>query len=557
MKKVKFFIPTLAVVICSCDNNATVFGQNGEKLEFLNALNNRNFDKIIELCANKNFPIDIINDTTSTYHGETGFNALLSAIVNQKSEAVNALLACNGLNIDCVDQDETTPLMYAAHLNNFEIVKELIAKGANVDLQDKYKKTALMFGLEANCDKKIIDLLCTENNVDLQDENGRTALMYAVKSQEQFIEDKKQIRIYKSRIESIKTELKKEEKDKNKKDRLNTEKSEIEKCLNTLENEDKAKRDKNIEIMRTLINAGADPKIKDNSCSSILHYAVKSQNEDIFEILPKDFDLNPLDRLGRTPLFLAAELNNIEFGKILGEKCVEQNISIDTPNFKGYTPLMIAAEKGYPLMTECLAVNSADINALDFCKETSLFKAVKNSNKDIVKLLIFYKADVDISNERGETPLTLAIEKGNKEIFDLLISENAVSDSVDILGNTPLFKIWNSINNLAISPKHENFYEIPSKTETGKLKGEQENFVDLWCENIKHIIDVLKSKGANVKAQNKEGNTPLHIVCQIFARLDKENKKKIKPFFDDTVKSLKDAKNIKNKAGKKPLELLP
>lgn len=43
-----------------------------------------------------------------------------------------------------------TPLMYAAHYNQKEIVNLLIAKGANVNLKDERGRTALDYAKEAN-----------------------------------------------------------------------------------------------------------------------------------------------------------------------------------------------------------------------------------------------------------------------------------------------------------------------------------------------------------------------------------------------------------------------
>ena len=57
-------------------------------------------------------------------------------------------LIARGININEQDEFQCTALVYAAHKNRIEIVKELVRAGAALDVQDKQGKTALQWAQE-------------------------------------------------------------------------------------------------------------------------------------------------------------------------------------------------------------------------------------------------------------------------------------------------------------------------------------------------------------------------------------------------------------------------
>ncbi|XP_073826645.1 uncharacterized protein isoform X2 [Musca autumnalis] len=56
----------------------------------------------------------------------------------------------NTVNINEIDENDKTPLMYAIAYDQFELAMELIGKGARVNLQDKDGNTALFYAVEKN-----------------------------------------------------------------------------------------------------------------------------------------------------------------------------------------------------------------------------------------------------------------------------------------------------------------------------------------------------------------------------------------------------------------------
>ena len=82
---------------------------------------------------------------------------LLKAAQSGNLTQVQALLA-QGANIDAIDRDGTTALMFAAQQGYTEIVRHLLQAGANVNQKRKlYRLTALMLAAAS----KQVDVLQT------------------------------------------------------------------------------------------------------------------------------------------------------------------------------------------------------------------------------------------------------------------------------------------------------------------------------------------------------------------------------------------------------------
>lgn len=101
------------------------------------------------------------------------------AALNGQITQVNSLLA-NGLDVNTLDEDGRTALMYASFNGVTEIVRKLIEKGAGINLADSSGRTALMMassGPYPETVKLLLDHQADPNIVDK--EEHFTALMYA------------------------------------------------------------------------------------------------------------------------------------------------------------------------------------------------------------------------------------------------------------------------------------------------------------------------------------------------------------------------------------------
>lgn len=84
-----------------------------------------------------------------------------------------------GANVNAINDDGTTPLMYAARDGSSSVVKVLLEAVANVNTVDNSRKTALMYAAEKNNPDVVNVLLDAGAKIDMKDEDGCKAVDYA------------------------------------------------------------------------------------------------------------------------------------------------------------------------------------------------------------------------------------------------------------------------------------------------------------------------------------------------------------------------------------------
>lgn len=152
-----------------------------------------------------------------------------------------------------------------------------------------------------------------------------------------------------------------------------------------------------------------------------------------------NFDTPTQDEYGSNPLHVAAEWGSAEcVGAVHHNKdCFlhkESNIddpqkqcfmqTLNAPNKKGYTPLMISVQKEYIDSTATFLQAGADPDVQHpDSGDTALHYAANSGNTTLLKALIAFGADIKIQNNAGKVPLDVAQAsggKGRKECVDIL-----------------------------------------------------------------------------------------------------------------------------------------
>lgn len=164
-------------------------------------------------------------------------------------------------------------------------------------------------------------------------------------------------------------------------------------------------------------------------------------------------------------LFEAAINNN----KTKIEALVAQGTDIHAKDEKGCTPLHHAAKADAKDTVKVLLAAKSDPNAKDKHGMTPLHLAAYSNATEIVKALLAAKADQNAKNDIGSTPLHYAVVNNSKSAVEVLLAAKADPNEKDKFGIVPLFSSWD-----------------------------------------KEMAELLYSKGANINAQNVEGDTLLH-----------------------------------------------
>lgn len=134
--------------------------------------------------------------------------------------------------------------------------------------------------------------------------------------------------------------------------------------------------------------------------------AIKYGNVDVVRILIENgADINIICDNGWSPIHFCVLWEMFDIAKIL----IENGANINATDKSGRTPLHHASLHPYPKQIRALIELGADVNKADFAGETPLHYAVGFIKKSLtaVNILIQAGADVNISNNAGETPLSL------------------------------------------------------------------------------------------------------------------------------------------------------
>ncbi|KAL6607118.1 ankyrin [Neocallimastix californiae] len=246
-----------------------------------------------------------------------------------------------------------------------------------------------------------------------------------------------------------------------------------------------------------MINTEKDSDIKDINEYNEIHYACLNENEEIINILIKDFQYNVNEPCndGSTPLLLSLKHGKYKSAEIL----LENNADISIPDKNGETPLSYLIKHPSPQNNEILnlllskVTNYQTNNGLD--PETIIKYLIDNNNTESLKAFISKsKKFINNTNNDNDTPLLYAIKRNpnNLELIEILLSNGADVNHANNTNKNPLI------------------YAI-----------EQKN---------KNLIELLKKYHADINYKLRNGTTPLKISIKmnntdIFKKLiEKKNK---------------------------------
>jgi len=142
-------------------------------------------------------------------------------------------------------------------------------------------------------------------------------------------------------------------------------------------------------IIKHLIESGADINIRDIDGSTPLHIATNSSNIDIVKyLILSGADINQVDNYGRTPLYNATIQSNIDMIKYL----VESGANIDACNANGFTSLHLAAIVTQNLdIVEYLLDSGIDKEYRNIYADTAADTATEFDHGDIAEFIKGYE----------------------------------------------------------------------------------------------------------------------------------------------------------------------
>lgn len=221
------------------------------------------------------------------------------------------------------------------------------------------------------------------------------------------------------------------------------------------------------------------------------HVAVARQD---IETLQRLGDLATRDRLGRTPVELAAELGHTDIVRLL----VARGCAVSNP--------LVAASAGTTAqMRAHLAADPVAIATRDARGATPLYLALQRDDADVVLLLLDHGANPDAPGQEDVPPLHLALARGEMQLARLLLERGGSPDAVSA-------QDWTGLHN-AVSARQTECVRLLLTYKARpdvRLRDSEDTPLHLAADaGEPEIARLLLAAGATIAATNKDQETPL------------------------------------------------
>ncbi len=153
---------------------------------------------------------------------------------------------------------------------------------------------------------------------------------------------------------------------------------------------------------RTAIQQGANVNARAVDGTSVLHWAVRSENTELVDLLLRSkADVNAADRYGVTPLYLACSLANAAIAERLLSAGADANVVDQSKE----TLISVATRAAAPDVVAALLKHGAKLDAvMGDWNSTALMVAIRENQAGIAKMLLDQGANVNARTKAGEKP---------------------------------------------------------------------------------------------------------------------------------------------------------
>ena len=312
---------------------------------------------------------------------------LMIAVQAQNMEAIDFILA-NGGGINDTDAFQNSCLHKAVAAGDIPILQTLAEQGADINAQNRNGTTPLISAAKNLHGGALTILLSHGASVELTDHGGYTALCYAA---------------WRGLLVN---------------DLLNHNANVNVKSLFGFTPLLLATEEGHCHVVQELLAHGADINAYNRFKNTALHYAVNTGNVDMVSILLENgINIKIANNEGKTA-FRLINRHNILL------KILEKGVLPDNPGQFGL--LHSAAENGFLKEICTMLENEVDVDVKDDNGYTPLMLAANKGRVDVVELFYRHRADVNVHSNRGWTSIMLATKNNDRKMISLLLQNGAV-----------------------------------------------------------------------------------------------------------------------------------
>ena len=184
-----------------------------------------------------------------------------------------------------------------------------------------------------------------------------------------------------------------------------------------------AARGSDADVVRVLLERGADANAKQADGATALHWAAHRNDLAIARMLLDDgARVNQANDFGATPLWLAAVNGSAPMANLLLHHGADPNLALHF----GETPLMTASRSGAVDVVRDLLARDATVDAKEAQHgQTALMWAAAEGHIDVMRALLDARASPAAASKSGLTPLVFTASRGSIDAARLLLDRGA------------------------------------------------------------------------------------------------------------------------------------
>uniref|UniRef100_A0A8C9WH82 Fibronectin type III and ankyrin repeat domains 1 n=1 Tax=Scleropages formosus TaxID=113540 RepID=A0A8C9WH82_SCLFO len=183
--------------------------------------------------------------------------------------------------------------------------------------------------------------------------------------------------------------------------------------------------------------------------------------------------------------------------------CFSRMVNVNVPDKLGFTPLMVAAQKGFYRLVRILLEHGASVNTMNSSGKNSLMLACFAGHLDIVQCLRSAGALWTSVDMGGCTALHWATDGGHLEILSYMIDDGCEVDVRDNVSQwTPLMRVSALSGNTSVaSLLISGGADVNARDKDGKTP-----LMMAVLNNHEELVQLLLENGADLNVKNQFGS---------------------------------------------------